>query len=227
MEQVTVSQPKYVSPKGMWVSKFVLRSITFIVAVSTLGLVSNLATGIVFSFLPLAFVGSPAILSICWCFAEGICITARGGHRGIHPGANVGVDLVLWLSFAALAVTVGLFGITDTNYNTTIFSASISRSSSSYRSLISASADKGKVVLGLGALLMVLHFTTFVIACYGTNVRNKLPRQKIISVTAPYDPNMMPGQQVAVDAQAIYVQRVPHDGLHPVQMQQVPPEHSQ
>jgi hypothetical protein len=40
--------------------------------------------------------------------AEAICICARGGHRGIHPGACVGVDLIIWLGFVGSATGVAL-----------------------------------------------------------------------------------------------------------------------
>ena len=37
---------------------------------------------------------------------------ARGGHRGIHPGANVGVDLVCWLALLATTILLGISGAT-------------------------------------------------------------------------------------------------------------------
>jgi hypothetical protein len=43
--------------------------------------------------------------------AEGICILVRGGRRGIHPGANVALDLLLWLGLVAGTVLLWLFGI--------------------------------------------------------------------------------------------------------------------
>ena len=49
-------------------------------------------------------------MSLCWNIAETICIVKRGGHRGIHPGANVGVDLIIWLGLTASTTIFGLFG---------------------------------------------------------------------------------------------------------------------
>jgi len=37
-----------------------------------------------------------AIVIIIWDFAEFITLCARKG-RGIHPGAHVGVELILWI----------------------------------------------------------------------------------------------------------------------------------
>lgn len=41
--------------------------------------------------------------------AESICLLVRRGHRGMHPGACVAVDLILWLGFTGGAVYLGLF----------------------------------------------------------------------------------------------------------------------
>jgi hypothetical protein len=45
--------------------------------------------------------------------AEIICILARRGHRGIHPGAVVALDLILWLGFIATTVLYALFHLGD------------------------------------------------------------------------------------------------------------------
>ncbi len=39
--------------------------------------------------------------------AEIICIFKRGGNRGIHPGAVVAVDLILWLAWVIIDVFLG------------------------------------------------------------------------------------------------------------------------
>lgn len=45
--------------------------------------------------------------------AEIICIFARGGHRGIHPGAVVAIDLILWLGFIVSTVFYALYFLSD------------------------------------------------------------------------------------------------------------------
>jgi len=40
-------------------------------------------------------------VSVQWCIAELVCIIKLSGHRGIHPGANVGIDLAIWLVLMA------------------------------------------------------------------------------------------------------------------------------
>jgi len=39
-------------------------------------------------------------VTFIWDVAESICIWKRGGHRGIHPGAIVAIDLIAWLGWA-------------------------------------------------------------------------------------------------------------------------------
>lgn len=38
-------------------------------------------------------------MALIWDVAEFITLCARGGKLGIHPGAHVGLHLVLWLGF--------------------------------------------------------------------------------------------------------------------------------
>lgn len=52
-----------------------------------------------------------AAVSAIWSLAEGISILVRGGRRGIHPGANVALDLLLWLGLAGGTVALWLLGI--------------------------------------------------------------------------------------------------------------------
>ncbi len=62
---------------------------------------------------------SQACVSFIWDVAEGICILARRGRRGIHPGAIVAVDLLLWLGYAAGIAcfgTIVFYSISDSSY---------------------------------------------------------------------------------------------------------------
>jgi hypothetical protein len=52
-----------------------------------------------------------------WDVAELITICARRSHRGIHPGANVALDLLIWLGAAASVALLGIFlSMAATNY---------------------------------------------------------------------------------------------------------------
>jgi hypothetical protein len=53
--------------------------------------------------------GSKFGISLIWCTAE--LITMRINKRGIHPGALVGVDLILWMGFLGAGLTEILINI--------------------------------------------------------------------------------------------------------------------
>ena len=102
--------PKYTSPKGMWVSKLVLRIIMLIFAIALVSLAASLVNSFFFSSVTFIIVAPAGFLSLIWNFAEGICVLTRGGHRGIHPGANVALDLILWLGLTGMCVALALLG---------------------------------------------------------------------------------------------------------------------
>lgn len=61
-----------------------------------------------------------ACVSFIWDVAEGICILARRGRRGIHPGAIVAVDLLLWLGYVAGIAcfgTIAFYDLSTTSYS--------------------------------------------------------------------------------------------------------------
>ncbi|KAM7219584.1 hypothetical protein V8F06_004965 [Rhypophila decipiens] len=203
----------HTSPLGMYTTKFALRVIQFVLSIAMIGLVgSTMQAG--FLGVGILIVSAPAtIVSMCWSLSEMICIYVRGGHRGIHPGACVAVDLLLWLAFIGATAMLSFLGIataamgllaypsslkqrdldsfnrdSSTGYGSSSSSSSYgygsgssssSSSSSSYDDYDSLSQTlddavaKGKALIGLGATLVILHFATFVIACYETNVRNR------------------------------------------------------
>jgi len=159
--------PKYTSPKGMWASKLILRSIMLIFSITLLALAGSLMDLGPFSYIPFLIVAPAGFLSLSWNLAEGICIVTRGGHRGIHPGANVGLDLILWLGLTGMCVTLALLGVGES------LASGDESSSSSYSDILNARdhldssfstesdvvntvsgiARKGQALLGIGAVL--------------------------------------------------------------------------
>lgn len=95
----------------MWVSKFILRIFSVIFCITLAALGGAMANTYVIDAIILIILGPPVFVALAWDIAEGICILVRGGHRGIHPGACVGVDLILWLALIACTTVVGLLGI--------------------------------------------------------------------------------------------------------------------
>ncbi|KAH8900352.1 hypothetical protein GQ53DRAFT_835421 [Thozetella sp. PMI_491] len=182
-------QPKYVSPSCTWVTKLILRLLTAIFSLSGAAIAGKLYTGDVYSHVVLVVNGTPFVCSLLWSILDIICIIARGGHRGIHPGANVALDLLLWLTLGGTTVTTGVLGITAEHDNT-FFDSDIPRKGSSYYSQLDAAVSNGLGILTIGAILTILHFITFVIACCETKIRRRLKSQKAAAAPARYDPEM-------------------------------------
>ncbi|KFX91285.1 hypothetical protein V490_05994 [Pseudogymnoascus sp. VKM F-3557] len=91
-------QPKVPNlPKRMWVTKLSLRCISAAFCLVIIG--SCAGTYWIYPELM-----APAGGVLIWDIAEGITlIVRRRSYKGIHPGACVGVDLVLWLALGALS----------------------------------------------------------------------------------------------------------------------------
>jgi hypothetical protein len=82
-------------------------------------------------------------VTFVWSIAELICILARRGHRGIHPGAIVGLDLILWMGYVVTVVMfcyVGAFSY-DSWYSGSYFNSFYSR------------LPRNQAVVALGAIL--------------------------------------------------------------------------
>ncbi|KAK3374603.1 hypothetical protein B0H63DRAFT_452457 [Podospora didyma] len=217
--------PPYTSHPAMWGSKLILRILGLIFGITALALAGSMATPGIISSIPIMIVAGPGCLSIAWNVAEGICILARGGHRGIHPGANVGLDLIIWLGLAGADIGLWLIGIASWVVESTAGSYGYgsyigyggSSSSygynygSNYRSNLLGGSDltnavdgvrsKGSALMGITAVLTIIHFSTFVIACYETHIRRRLRRGPIVvmqTTTPPAAPQpvyYMPQQQ--------------------------------
>ncbi|KAK3291649.1 uncharacterized protein B0H64DRAFT_409668 [Chaetomium fimeti] len=102
--------PPHISPRGMWASKLALRVIQFALAIAIIGCVGSFLASGISSIFTLIVIIPQAAVSTIWSFAEGICIITRAGRRGIHPGANVAVDLLLWLGLVVGTVLLWLGG---------------------------------------------------------------------------------------------------------------------
>jgi hypothetical protein len=78
----------------------------------------------------------------------------RGGHRGIHPGAIVGVDLIVWLGWIFVLyfmVDVGL--VTDSGYLVANPTSSYGRTSEQ-EALVSELLGKGRAMMAFGSLIL-------------------------------------------------------------------------
>jgi len=180
----------------MWISKLALRVVQFVLAIATVGCAGSIISTGLWSILTLIVIMPQAIVSAVWSLAEGICLVVRAGHRGIHPGANVALDLLLWLGLVAGTVVLWLLGVAtmivggvvDSGYdwNWDDSSSGYGYSASAVSASLGKVAGMGQALIGLGATLTILHFTTFVIACVETSKRNRA--QNVVFVTAAQYP---------------------------------------
>ncbi|KAM5352028.1 hypothetical protein ACJ41O_004751 [Fusarium nematophilum] len=91
----------YVSSKGVWTARLCFRIFSVLSCIVLYGLAIAALYGSDPSVMPLIMIGSPAGVALIWSFVDCVMLCASRGHRGIHPGACVGVDLILWLGYAA------------------------------------------------------------------------------------------------------------------------------
>jgi hypothetical protein len=147
----------------MWGSKLALRILQFILALSLIGCAgSTISTATYLRYvengLSLLLIAPQAIVSAVWSLSDGICILARGGRRGIHPGANVALDLLLWMSCIVGVVIVSFFGIPANEDYLDVLDYRIDRyrlgtSGEVTRAKVTAAAAMGQAMVGLGATL--------------------------------------------------------------------------
>ncbi|KAL6869637.1 hypothetical protein ACO1O0_000963 [Amphichorda felina] len=152
--------PPHVSPKAVWSTKLTFRIISSIFTICIIGIAAACLTtsydsyyGYYSNSVPLIALGPPACVGIIWDVAEGICILARRGRRGIHPGAIVAIDLLLWLGFIVGVVFHAIFVVYDfEGYEMYTLS---------------------RAILAFGILEILIHITLFVFGCYETAIRNR------------------------------------------------------
>ncbi|KAK2046093.1 hypothetical protein LZ31DRAFT_574774 [Colletotrichum somersetense] len=98
----------------------------------------------------LLFSGIPGVVAIIWDVSELVTICARGGRKGIHPGAHVGLHLIFCLAFTTAIVCEALF----------------------CHSFYWPFAAQEHVALAFTCLLLLDHFILFVRACIETSQRD-------------------------------------------------------
>ncbi|CAM1506543.1 Fc.00g061840.m01.CDS01 [Cosmosporella sp. VM-42] len=211
--------PVYTSPKGMWASKLSLRIVSMIFSIVLIGISTSMSSD-GYDITPIVLMVPPAALALLWDFSESICLCVRGGHRGIHPGACVGLDLIIWLGFAIISILFGLFGYASYWYHEAY-------RYDYYGNDYSSSLTLNRADIAFGAVLTLIHFALFVIACYETNKRNRKPQ--VIYVQAPN--GMVMQQQPGMNHQSMVITPnyqmqpgyVPQT-MYPQQMQYMKPQ---
>ncbi|OHE91434.1 hypothetical protein CORC01_13253 [Colletotrichum orchidophilum] len=158
--------------------KIVLRGFNIAFGVIIIGISVALVMYSFSSSFYLIFSGFPAAAAICWDTTELITICARGGRRGIHPGAHVGLHLLFWLVFM---VSTGWEAAN-------VYFRDDPRSWVYSSGQITSMQD---AVLAFTALLFLSNFTLFVRACVECKQRNvRPPPVYMVPVVGP--PPMQP-----------------------------------
>ncbi|KAF2817290.1 uncharacterized protein BDZ99DRAFT_12933 [Mytilinidion resinicola] len=105
-------------------------------------------------------VSQPFAAAVAWEIAD--LITYCVNKRGIHPGAHVGVELVLWLAMIICTVFWGINGAFWDTYDYITSSYSFAHNGIAIAAVITE------------ALSTIFHFTLFVWACVDTDRRRKM-----------------------------------------------------
>ncbi|OIW28233.1 hypothetical protein CONLIGDRAFT_370266 [Coniochaeta ligniaria NRRL 30616] len=149
-----------------------------------------------------AFALAAAGIAVIWQAAEFITVWASKTNRGIHPGANVALHLIIWLvailgvGFLATFVAYDVENLDEIRND-----SDSSRYSYSYYNALDA--DSLAALLGLEeallafmSLLFLLHFVLFVRACVETHQYNNHPVTRTVYVQVPVQmAGGAPGQQ--------------------------------
>ncbi|EGO59273.1 hypothetical protein NEUTE1DRAFT_121112 [Neurospora tetrasperma FGSC 2508] len=142
---------------------------------------------------------SAAGLAILWTVAEFLVLYASKGRRGIHPGAHVGVQLIIVL-VASLGVSIGgvfVYEFTRDYYDEPVIPNLLT--------------GLMRTLLAFSSILWIIHFFLFVRACVEThtvNATNKSRRITYVRVPVPVPMqmgqiphNMVAGQHSIPDQQ--------------------------
>ncbi|KAL2139465.1 hypothetical protein VTI28DRAFT_5132 [Corynascus sepedonium] len=176
--------PKYVSPPTTWRTKLGLRVASMVFLVILCGLGGSLATDsrVDGDTLMIVVLAPAAIVTFIWDVAESICIWKRGGHRGIHPGAIVAIDLIAWLGWAFVDLLLVPYTIVlssgyyvDQTYGGNSYRYGEPEVSPEYEALLSEIQGKTHAIAAFAVMTTAAHFALFVIACYETHIRNHMP----------------------------------------------------
>ncbi|KAK4191032.1 hypothetical protein QBC35DRAFT_448649 [Podospora australis] len=209
-------QEKYVSPRSTWLTKILLRGASILFCILAAAVGGSLASSTRASPYFMAYVAPAIIVCFVWSIAEGFSIWGRGGHRGIHPGAIVAVDLIIWLGLAFIDVVLGVSSMLSGYYYYSDYysgyydsrgrwvSGGRSSSSSSERDRLVA---LGRALFAFFVLLTLTHFALFVIGCVETNIRNRQP--KTVYIMQPVYANGQPIQGQFQMSPAVQVPQAP------------------
>ncbi|KPM43185.1 hypothetical protein AK830_g3360 [Neonectria ditissima] len=157
----------HISSTRMWLTKLTLRICSIVTCANILRLEPRVLW-IHWTIRPDWFICNNVfaltlLLSIAWNLAESIYLLARRGHRGIHPGACVGVDLVLAMADLVLCFLAA--------FASSPFFPDAPRHPEDEEKYARAGA-----VYNCTCIEWFLHVTLFIIACTETRTRRRISK---------------------------------------------------
>ncbi|KAL2037965.1 hypothetical protein N7G274_009184 [Stereocaulon virgatum] len=219
-------------PTYLW--KLILRILSILFGLTAIGLMAWALTHDINTFNYYAYDYSsnrywlPWILlplgpSVVWNTANVATLLLK--NRPLHPGANVALDLILWLAFLVTTTfaTIGGALYVDSLYYVNVYTCD--RSPLNVNCNSPPDLQKTGVIIEVGAslafLIMLFHFALFISACRYTHQRNhpmrsvpaahavtqeatEIARKMIADMTGPN------GQFVPIDKQHQYKQQQLH-----------------
>ncbi|KAJ9130528.1 hypothetical protein NKR23_g12153 [Pleurostoma richardsiae] len=119
-------------------------------------------------------------IALIWQIAEFITLCARGGYRGIHPGAHVALHLLIWIGWAVavgiystlLSYDLGDYQDYGYDYDDYYYGDNNFSTAAEYARYIRME----EVMVAFATLSLIVHFTLFVLACIETDRRNRAAR---------------------------------------------------
>ncbi|KAL7902757.1 hypothetical protein HDV63DRAFT_384930 [Trichoderma sp. SZMC 28014] len=149
-----------------------------------------------------------AALATIWSLAEVITRAVRKFKTGIHPGAHVGMCLIIWMIASVtggmLCTYVALYNGYDDDEDCSFTTTDGEGNVSSYDCAPRDPAPRGKIVGSavITCMLFAINFGLFIDACIQTHRRNTAAKRPIMVIAQPQNWPAAPVQMQAPAAAA-------------------------
>jgi len=200
--QIDESRPRVDRQSGWYIFKVILRVLSVLICLAVVGVAVSTVVDIKLKYgvvINIAYYASPpAIILLIWDAVEFIALCARKG-QGIHPGAHVAVELIMWIACTSIAglAFVYAYGIDKEAKAGEYYTVE-------EEGLLKGIAMKTRVLSGLLCLVALVRFILFVRACVETHRRRMARHFRPTAVSSgvaavplghmqpqPYDPTSM------------------------------------
>ncbi|KAL7921827.1 hypothetical protein ACQKWADRAFT_294551 [Trichoderma austrokoningii] len=187
--QQTIAPPPLETSKRAEFTRLGFFGATLLLGIIGLGLSLSSLGG---SDISVAIAALPAsAIATIWSLAEIITRAVRKFKTGIHPGAHVGVCLIIWMIASVtggmLCTYVALYRGYDYDDNCSFTTTDGQGNVSSYDCAPRDPAPKGKILGSavITCMLFALSFGLFIDACIQTHRRNTAAKRPIMVIAQP------------------------------------------